>query len=219
MRATTPTPMRDPGDRVLPLVLAAADQRRTTGRRRRAPRRASRASRTGASLLRSRDSCDVAERDPQRDGQDRHVDEERDAPADRVDQQAADERAERGSAPTSPTAQMPNARPRSGPAKRLRDDRQRAGHEQRAGRALQQPEHDRATSSVGARPHSAGGDGEAGQADGVDPPPAVVVRQRAGQDQQRGEHRQVAADDVGLALEDADQRWPAARGRSAAGRR
>ena len=49
-------------------------------------------------------------------------------------------------------------------------------------------------------------DGEADQADGVDPPPAVVVGQGAGQDEQRGEDREVAADDVGLALEDADER-------------
>ena len=38
----------------------------------------------------------------------------------------------------------------------------------------------------------------------VDPPPAVVVGQGAGQDEQGGEDRQVAADDVRLALEDAD---------------
>ena len=49
------------------------------------------------------------------------------------------------------------------------------------------------------------GDGEAGQPERVDPPPAVAIRQGAGQDQQGGEDRQVAADDVGLALEDADQ--------------
>ncbi len=51
-----------------------------------------------------------------------------------------------------------------------------------------------------------GGRREPGQADGVDAPPAVVVGQGAGQDEQRGEDREVAADDVGLALEDADER-------------
>ena len=33
-----------------------------------------------------------------------------------------------------------------------------------------------------------------------------MVGQRAGEDQQRREHGQIAADDVGLALEDADER-------------
>ena len=47
---------------------------------------------------------------------------------------------------------------------------------------------------------------EPDQADRVDAPPAVVVGQGAGQDEQRGEDREVAADDVGLALEDADER-------------
>ena len=74
-------------------------------------------------------------------------------------------------------------------------------------------------SRVGARPHRPDVDREARQPDGVDPPPAVVVGQGAGEDQQGGEDREIAADDVGLTLEDADDRRRAARARSAAARR
>ncbi len=49
-------------------------------------------------------------------------------------------------------------------------------------------------------------DGEARQADRVDAPPAVVVGQGTGDDEERGQDREVAADDVGLALEDTDAR-------------
>ena len=102
-------------------------------------------------------------------------------------------------------AQIPNARPALGAIEGVGDERQRAGDEQRAGGALGEAEDDQPLERR--RQAAQGGGGrEADQADGVDAPPAVVVGQRAGQDQQRGEDREVAADDVGLALEDADQR-------------
>ena len=101
-------------------------------------------------------------------------------------------------------AQMPNARPRSAPSKAWVMRASEPGMSS----APAAPWARRKTishSSVGASPHSAEVAAKPDQADGVDPPPTVVVGQRAGQDQQRGEDRQVAADDVGLALEDADE--------------
>ena len=94
------------------------------------------------------------------------------------------------------------------------DERQRARDEQGAGGTLGEAEDDQ---PLEGRRQAAqrGGRREPGQADRVDAPPAVVVGQGAGQDEQRGEDRQVAADDVGLALEDADQRRRAAPGRCA----
>ena len=61
-------------------------------------------------------------------------------------------------------------------------------------------------SSDGARPQRAEVGREPGKPDRVDAPPAVVVGQGTGQDQQGGQRREVSADDVGLALEDADHR-------------
>ena len=97
---------------------------------------------------------------------------------------------------------------RAGPLlalERVRDERQRAGDEQRAGRALEQAEDDQ---QLERRREAAqrGRHAEPGQADREDPAPAVVVGQGAGQDEQRGQDREVAADDVGLALEDAEER-------------
>ena len=100
---------------------------------------------------------------------------------------------------------------------RRRDDRQRARNEQRAGRALEDAEQDDQL-EVRGDPAEQRRDPEAGQADREDPPPAVVVGKGAGEDQQRRQHREVAADDVGLALEHAEERGrqpadrPAARG-------
>ena len=108
-------------------------------------------------------------------------------------------------------AQMPNARRAPRAVEGVGDERERARDEQRAGRALEEPE-ETSHSSVGARPHSADVAAKPTRPMRVDAPPAVVVGQRAGQDEQGGQDRQVAADDVGLALEDADERpgssWP-----------
>jgi hypothetical protein len=78
---------RCPRDRILPLVLAAADhaERQTADRERRDDRTepVEPPGRVIPAL------CDVAHRDCERDGQDRHVDQEGDAPPDRIDKQAA----------------------------------------------------------------------------------------------------------------------------------
>ena len=161
---------------------------------------------------------DVAQRHPQRESEHRDVDEERDPPADGVDQQPADQRPEqdqpgRGGRPDAERAAA------LGPVlEGLRDERQGAGHEEGAGRALEQPEDDQPLERRG-EPAQRRGDREAREPDGVDPAPAVVVGQRAGEDQQGGEDREIAADDVGLALEDAEDRRRAVRGRCWAARR
>ena len=110
-----------------------------------------------------------------------------------------------------PDAERPAA---LGSVEGVGDEGQRARDEQGAGGTLGEAEDDQPLD--GRRQAAQGGRRrEPGQADRVDAAPAVVVGQGAGQDEQRGEDRQVAADDVGLALEDADQRSPAAPGRCA----
>ena len=102
-------------------------------------------------------------------------------------------------------AQIPNARPRSGPSNVCVMIDSAPG----TSSAPAAPWSSRKTtsaSSVGASPHRPEVRAERRQADAVDPPPAVAIGQGPGQDQQGREDRQVAADDVGLALEDAEHR-------------
>ena len=94
------------------------------------------------------------------------------------------------------------------------DQRQRARDEEGAGGTLGEAEDDQPFEARRQAAQS-GGRREAGQADGVDPPPAVMVGQGAGQDEQSGEDGEVAADDVGLTLEDADESSRGAPGRCA----
>ena len=115
------------------------------------------------------------------------------------------------SAEPSTAAQMPNARPRSAPSKAWVMSASEPGTSSAPAAPWIEAEDDQPLERR--RQAAQRGRGrEPDQADREDPPPAVVVGQRAGQDQQRGEDRQVAADDVGLALEDADSvagsSWP-----------
>ena len=162
----------------------------------------------------SRDSLHVAERRPQREGEQRHVDEEREPPADRVDQGPADDRAEDDQGRTSPPPRSRTRARAAGPSKAWVMSASEPGMSSAPGGALGEPEDDQPLERRGEAAQR-GRRGEPDQPDGVDPAPAVVVGQGAGQDQQRGQHREVAADDVGLALEDADERSPAAPGRCA----
>ena len=102
-------------------------------------------------------------------------------------------------------AQIPNARARASPSKawviRASDPgMSSAPAAPWARRKTHEPLERRGETAQGGRR------GEPDEPERVDPPPAVVVGQRPGQDEQRGEDREVAADDVGLALEDADER-------------
>ena len=151
----------------------------------------------------SRDSCTcvrVAHRAKASSGT---LIEEGDPPAERVDQAAADDRPEDGQRGRRrrPDPERPAA---LGAVEGMGDEGQRSRDEQGPGGALGEAEDDQPLERR-RQPAQRGRRGEADQPDRVDPPPPVVVGQRAGQDQQRGEDRQVAADDVGLALEDADQ--------------
>ena len=83
------------------------------------------------------------------------------------------------------------------------DERDRTGDEQCAGSSLGEPEDDQPFERW--RKTAEGrGRREPGEPDRVDTPPAVVIGQGSGQDEERGECREVPADDIRLALEDAD---------------
>jgi hypothetical protein len=75
-----------------------------------------------------------------------------------------------------------------------RDDRQRAGDEQRAERTLQRPrrDQDRDRRCDGAQQR---GRTEAGDADREDPAPAIEVAERPADEHERGEQEQVGLDD------------------------
>ena len=113
---------RRPGDGVRPLLFAAADhpERQAADGDRRDDR--AEPVEPAARVVSSAIPATWRQRDPQREGEDRDVDQEGDPPADRVHQQAADERAEQRQADVA-EVQMPNARPRSVPANVWRDDR------------------------------------------------------------------------------------------------
>ena len=101
-------------------------------------------------------------------------------------------------------AQMPNARPCSSPWKLV----VRMASEPGTRIAPAAPWSSRATirnSMFGASPHRMDVMPKANQADDEDLAAAVVVGQRAGQDEQRAERQQVAVLDVVLALEDVDE--------------
>ena len=158
----------------------------------------------------------VADGREQGDRDERHVDEERRAPADAVDEQAADDGAEerRRRCRRRPDADRAGA---GRTFEQRREDREAARDEQRAGRALEEPGDDEQLERRGEAAQDRG-DAEAGEADREDPAAAVVVAQRAGEDEQRGEDREVAADGVGLALEPREDACPGAPRRCAAGR-
>ena len=99
-------------------------------------------------------------------------------------------------------AQIPKARPRSGPSKACVMRAIEPGMSSAPAPPCSRRKMT-SHSSVGASPHRAEVAANPIEADRVDPAPAVVVGQPAGQDEQRGEDGEIAADDVVLALEDA----------------
>ena len=114
-------------------------------------RRASRTGPVGLGVARFRD---VAERGPQREREERDVDQERDPPADGVDDASRRRSARGASAPTSTAPRCRTPAPRSAPSKAwvMRDS------EPGTSRAPVAPWRSRKTTShsrVGARPHSA----------------------------------------------------------------
>ena len=145
-----------------------------------------------------------ARRGPQRQEHERDVDEERQAPRQALHEDAAEER-------TDDRGRRCARRPEADRAPALLaveergDDREAARDQDRAERTLENPRDDQDLHRRGeAAGHRRGA--EADQADAERPPPPVVVADRAGQDQQRGEHREVRAVDVREAFEPADER-------------
>ena len=133
---------------------------------------------------------------------DRDVDEERCPPRDVVDEDAPEGRAEdrcRGRC----RRPDPEGTATLGAFERRGDDRQGTGHEQCAGRSLQDPEEDERLEARGESTEDRD-DPERHEADGEDPSAAVEVGQGAGKDQERGEDGEVAAHHVRLAFEHTD---------------
>ena len=130
----------DPGGRVGPLVRLAADEaeRETADGERRDDRAepVEPAGRLGVPRL-----LDVGQRRPQREREQRDVDQEREPPADGVDEDPADDRPEDGQrrGRRGPDAERAAARRA---LEGVGDERERAGDEQGAGGALEQPEED-----------------------------------------------------------------------------
>ena len=132
----------------------------------------------------------------------RHVHEERHPPRDRVDEDAAHERPEdreRGG------RRRPDAE-RAGPCapvERRGDDRQGAWDEERARESLDEAREDEDLHRR-REPAEDRGQAEPAEADHEDAAPAVLVRERSGEHEERREDREIAARDVGLGLEAAE---------------
>ncbi len=141
---------------------------------------------------------------PERDEHQRHIYKEGGAPGDGVDEQASDHRAEdgggaRGAGPGAEGAALLLAREVRG------QERQGPRHQHRAGRTLEDPEeHEQLHGRRQAAKHR--GDAEPDQAVHEHSLAAVVVAERAGEDEQGAEGQQVRVVDVRLSFEDAEER-------------
>ncbi len=201
MRAISADRQRDPGERVLPLLVLAADRperQPADGDERHERAQPVEAARGALGLGLGH----VADRREQGDRHERDVDQERGPPAHRVDEQPADDRADQAGrgGRRCPDPERPGA----GLAlEQGGEDGERPRDEQRPGRALEEPEQDEQLEG-GREAAQDARDAEPGQADGEDPSPAVVVGEGPGEDEERGEDREVARDGVRLALEHRD---------------
>ena len=147
--------------------------------------------------------ADVPPGHPQRDQDERHIDQEHRPPRDRVHQQASEEGTEdresgRGAGPD------PKRTPLFLAAEGGRNERQRPGNEKGAGRALHHAERH--------QPFQGGGQAteDRGRAEPDDPQdehpaPAVDIGQAAGQNQERALRQEIAVVDVGLPFQDAKE--------------
>ncbi len=131
----------------------------------------------------------------QRDGRDAHrdVDPEDAAPAGRVDERAADDRADRKRQAEHRAPQADRLRPLGGVGEHVGDDRHRYRVEHAAAHGLQGPERDQP-----AEPGSEGAgeraEGEQGEAELEDSSPADPGGDRSRQHQQAGQDEQVGVD-------------------------
>ncbi len=134
----------------------------------------------------------VPHRERDRDGGDRHVDEEHPPPRDGVDEPAAEERTDRRRDPRQarpgPHRPTPVLAPHDGV-----DERQAAGHQQRPTQTLDQPRRDQR--EPGRRQAAAEGrHGEQHEPGHEHPATPVPVTERATQQEQRGQREQVAVE-------------------------
>ena len=146
---------------------------------------------------------DVANGGVHRHHHQRDVDQERRAPRDRLHQQAADERPEDGGprGRSGPDAEGP---PPLFPGERGVDDGERPRNQQGPHRPLEQAEQDERLEVPGQAARERG-DAEPDQPQGEHAPPAEVVREGTGQDQQGGQREEVPAIDVVLGFQRAEQ--------------
>ncbi len=134
----------------------------------------------------------VAHRHPQRDGGERDVDEEHETPGDGVDEPTAQERADRSG---DPSQSRPCADRRAVVlgTEAGGDQREAAGNEHRAAHTLEGSRRDQcADARRKAAQH--GRDGEPHEPDHEHAPPAVLVAERAAQQEQRAQRQQVAVE-------------------------
>ncbi len=140
---------------------------------------------------------------PQCDEHQRHIDKEGGAPGDGVDEQTSDHGPEdgggaRGAGPGSERTALLLTREVRG------QERERARHQHRAGRTLEDPEeHEKLRGWRQAAKHR--GEAEPHQAVDEHPLTPVVVAERAREDEQGAEGQQVGVVDVRLSFEDTEE--------------
>ena len=130
---------------------------------------------------------------PQAGQHERDVQDEDGPPGDRVDEEAAQRRAE-GDRPARPGRPRPDRCATLGALERRGDDRERAGDQQRPGHPLQSPEADQHARVRRDRAQE-GSDAEPGHPGREHPPPTDEVAQRATDQHERPERQEVGLDD------------------------
>jgi hypothetical protein len=141
--------------------------------------------------------CEAGDQDRaghQGDAEERQVDEEDRAPAEVLEQQAARDGPQRDRQPRHRSPQGDGAGPLAGIGEHVGEDRQRGRHHERGARAHDRPGQDQLVGGGGERRGERAG-GEDAQADEQRALAAAPVAQRAGGEQQPGEHQGVGVDD------------------------
>ncbi len=203
MSARVPMTMADPGGGIGPVVGLAPDQAKRKAAHGQRGNERTQPVEPGLGIGVAR-LLDVGEGRPQRDGEEGDIDQEGETPAEGVDHDPADDRAKdgQGGRRGSPDPECPTT---GFSLEGLRDQGQRTRHEERTRCALEKAEHDEQL-KCGRQTAQRGRDREPAQTDRVDAPTAEMVGEGTREDQQRGQDREIAADDVGLAFEYRDDR-------------
>ncbi len=132
--------------------------------------------------------------DGQADQHQRDVDQEDRAPPEVLQQEAAEQRSDRGAHGGDGAPDADGERPLTAVGEDLAQDRQRGRHDHRAADAEQRPRHDQQVRVVREGRHGRG-HAEQGVAEEEDASAPDAVAQRAEQDQQRGTDQRIGVDD------------------------